>query len=191
MSKCICAEPTARCEVDRLRQTLEPLAWDDASSPSPLPSPSPPEGLAERTLALIAACAAMRPLPISGRGGVPWRRMVEVAATMLIAATALGVAVTWIGRLRVQYPGGTPNPVDVVACKNNLQETFVLLRAYSDVHDGQFPNVAGAVETPRNAGGLVFAILHDSKLLPAEVKTACPSVTAQRRCPSGSPRSRP
>ena len=153
--------------MDALRQTLEPLAWDESSSP--------PEGLAERTLANIAARAPMRPLPTSRRGGVPWRRMVEAAAVVLITATVLGAGISWLGRLRVQYPDGPANPVDVVACKNNLHEVFALLRAYGDAHHGDFPNVAAAVQPSRNAGGLVFSILHDSNLLPGDVKIACPS----------------
>ena len=108
--------------------------------------------MADRTLEHILARAPLRPLPTGGRGGVPWRRMVEVAAVVLITVTALGVAVSWLGRLRVQYPDGPANPVDVVACKDNLQRVFVLLRAYSDAHNNELPNVAAVAGTATQRG---------------------------------------
>jgi len=165
--------PAAQMQVLALREALEPLSWDPAVAP-------PPE-LAERTLLHVEEEKGV------GTNDEPkWvltpfsRRLVEVAAVLLVAATAGGVGIAWLGGLHGQRAGGPANPVLVTACKDNLQSVFKALTAYGDSNKGQFPDVALATKTPRNTGGVVFSVLHDKELLPVEFRLACPGTT----CPS-------
>jgi prepilin-type processing-associated H-X9-DG protein len=161
-------DPTALGQVEALRLTLEPLSWDAAGD---VPTP----GLAERTLAHVAAYAPGRRKVVPGLGAMPWRRFFEIAAVALVAVTSVGVGLTWLSRLRGPNAAGEPNATQLVACQNNLREVFGLLRTYGDSHNGQFPSVAAAVDPPRNVAGLVFSILHDNSLLPANLQLVCPA----------------
>jgi len=161
--------PEAREQVDALRAALEPLSWDRGATP-------PPE-LADRTLERVEVEAAQlpdEPLAPIATGGLSWRRPLAVAAVLVMMATAMGVGISWVFGLRGHPLGGDPNVAAVAHCKNNLLKVYVALAAYSDTHNHQFPDAATAVKPPRNAGGLVFSILHDNELLPPDFKLACP-----------------
>jgi hypothetical protein len=155
----------AQAQLTALRQALEPLSWDTCAA-------APPR-LAEVTLEHIEKSVAIscygnrKVFPFSSR------RFAEVAAMLLAVVTAAGAGISWLGGLHGQR-GGQPNPTLVTACKENLHKVFVALGAYGDLHNRQFPDVASAVEPPRNSGSLVFSILHDQQLLPADFKLSCP-----------------
>jgi len=168
----------AQAEVEALRQAFEPLSWDSADAPPP--------GLAERTLQQVPmAHAPDRPKVPVGVRVIPWRRLLEVAAVLVILATPVGLGISWIGRIRIQQPGGEPNATQVIACKDNLHKLFVALCAYGETHNRKFPNVAAALEPPRNAGGLVFSIPQDSNLLPSDIKLVCPGASSPALAPAG------
>jgi prepilin-type processing-associated H-X9-DG protein len=153
------AHPAARGEVEKLRKSIEPLPLDATESP--------PAGLVARTMASVADQVDGVPAPSWRLRGMGWRRIAEVAAVLLLTITAVGMGLSWLGRLHLQS--------DVVSCQDNLREIFVMLRAYGDGHQGQLPHVATAAEPPRNVGGLVFAMLRDQDLLPGNVKVSCPA----------------
>jgi prepilin-type processing-associated H-X9-DG protein len=159
--------PEAQAQLTALRQALEPLSWDATGAPPPR--------LAERTLQRVAA---FQPHSPSGVRRLPGRRFLEVAAALFIVATAAGVGITWLGGIRGQRPGAEANPSALVLCKENLHKVFVALGTYADAHNRQFPDVAAAAKAPRNGGNLVFSILYDGNLLPADVKLACPGTAA-------------
>jgi prepilin-type processing-associated H-X9-DG protein len=154
--------PAAQAQVAALRQALEPLSWD--------PCAAPPPNLAEHTLEHVDE-KGDRVLFTSKKISTPFssRRLMEMAAMLLVAVTAAGAGISWLGGLR-----GQANPILVTECKDNLHKVFVALDTYGDLHHRQFPDIAAAAEPPRNAGNLVFCILHDQQLLPADFKLACP-----------------
>jgi prepilin-type processing-associated H-X9-DG protein len=167
--------PAAQMQVLALREALEPLSWDPAAAP-------PPE-LAERTVQHVEEEKGVETLFASNRVLTPLsRRLLEVAAVLLVTATAAGVGIAWLGGLHGQRAGGAANPVLVTACKDNMHSVFAALSSYGDIHGkkGQFPDVAKATKTSRNTGGLVFSVLHDNELLPVDFKLACPGTA----CPS-------
>jgi hypothetical protein len=165
-------DPAAQAQVTALRQALEPLSWD--------PCAAPPPNLAEDTLQHVEK--GVRTLLERKRFLTPFysRRLVEVAAMLLVVVTAAGAGISWLGGLRGQRAGGQPNPILVAACKDNLRKVFVALDTYGDLHNRQFPDVAAAAEPPRNAGSLVFSILHDQQLLPTDFQLSCPGTA----CPA-------
>ncbi|HYV38211.1 MAG TPA: hypothetical protein VE988_21175 [Gemmataceae bacterium] len=161
------SNPEAAAKLDNLRQSLEPLAADRQVAP--------PAGLAGRTMAHIAlAQSPPRNIKHVGMGGVPWRRILSMAAMLMVAVTAGGAGLAWIGGLRSQRPGEA-NAAQVTACKDNLHKAFVSLWSYASTHKNQFPAVAANGEPPPNAGAQVFNVLKDSKVLPANVQGSCPA----------------
>jgi prepilin-type processing-associated H-X9-DG protein len=162
------AHPEARARLEALRQSLARLEADRDEL-------EPPPGLAERTLAHVAGGAEglpRAPRPV-GRFGGPgrrgWRRAdLLVAASLLLVAA--GLAVSGLFRLRESH--------DVLACQNNLREFFRGLSAYSDQHQGNFPDVANAARPPRNVAGLVVPILTSAGALPADASVRCPAFGA-------------
>jgi prepilin-type processing-associated H-X9-DG protein len=156
------SHPSALAQVEALREALDTLSWDVGILP-------PPQ-LADRTVQRVEEAQVSK--------GPKWfggaRRLLTAAAVLMMAVTAGGVGVSWLGGLRNQLPGGQPNAVLVTQCKENLHKAFLALGTYGDHHDGQFPNTTAAAKPPRNAGGMVFSVLHDERLLPADFKLACP-----------------
>jgi prepilin-type processing-associated H-X9-DG protein len=163
------ARPEARVRLEALRRALAPLRADADEF-------EPPAGLAERTLARVAATAggelphAPRPVNRAAASGRPaWRRAdVLVAASVLIVAAGLGLSLLF--RLREGH--------DVLACQNNLREFFIALKTYSEQHRGDFPDVAHAAQPPRNVAGLVVPILASEGELPRDANVRCPSCGA-------------
>jgi prepilin-type processing-associated H-X9-DG protein len=164
------ASPAARERLDALRHALEPLAADRADI-------EPPPDLARRTLARLAGdpCDLPRAPTVSrgraaGHGGAFWRRAdVLVAACLLL--TVLGLGIPWVASL-VRRPDGLAQRI---ACAENLQQFYVGLKTYSDLHGRKFPDVANADAPPRNVAGMVVPILRDAGALPAGVSVRCPA----------------
>jgi prepilin-type processing-associated H-X9-DG protein len=153
----------AQLQVATMRHQLAPLALDR--------SLDPPVGLAARTLARLPTAAVE---PRIARFVLPGRRLVEMAVAAACLLTLVGLGSLWIARLRGVRPD-EPGAVQMVECKNNLQKLFMPLRAYADSHRGEFPNVAAAESSPRNAVALVFPMLQDAKVLSQDFKIACPA----------------
>jgi hypothetical protein len=156
--------PPARARLDRLRRTLAPLAA--GRDPGP-----PPAGLADRTLAFIAARTAdRRPAParrVGTTGGEPvfapsrWRRIdVVIAAGILVMVGGLGLS--GVGRVQQRHA--------VAACQNNLRVVGAALAGYSADHAGRFPQVAEM--PPNNVAAAFVPMLQDSGNLVAA--PACP-----------------
>jgi prepilin-type processing-associated H-X9-DG protein len=162
-------DPDAQRQLAVVRQTLAPLALDRAIEP--------PTGLAARTLARLpqAAVAPYTTLesPRVTRFALPGRRLIEFAVAAACILTLVGLGALWVARIRGVRPDDV-GAVQMVECKNNLQKLFVPLRAYADTHRGEFPNVAAADTSPRNVVALVFPMLKDAKVLPADATIACP-----------------
>jgi prepilin-type processing-associated H-X9-DG protein len=157
------SDPEAPLRLAALRQTLAPLALDRQIEP--------PVGLAARTLARLPDTVV--PPPVA-RYVLPGRRLVEMAVAAACILTLVGLGALRIGRMRGVHPD-EPGAVPMVECKNNLQKLFLPLRAYADSHRGDFPHVAAAGTAPRNAVALVFPMLQDAKVLPQDIKIACPA----------------
>ena len=155
------ANPDAEARLDALRQALEPLSWDRCTSA--------PRGLADRTLAHVAAAAAPAP-------ALRWpnRRLIELSVAAACLLTVTGLVLVWLAKLHSMRPDREVNEVQLVECRNNLQKLFLPLRSYADLHRGSFPNVAAAAEPPRNVAAIVYPVLHDAKLLTKEHQYACP-----------------
>jgi prepilin-type processing-associated H-X9-DG protein len=159
------AHPEAQARLEALRSTLEPLKWD--------PPETPPADLSARTLAKLV------PLPLAATKAASWgfrpsRRMIEVAVAASVLLAAVGVLTAWVGQLNDQQPNGKPNPLHLIECKYNLQKIYTSgLRPYCDYH-GQFPSVATAAAQPYNIAGLVYPVLWDARLLPADISIRCP-----------------
>jgi prepilin-type processing-associated H-X9-DG protein len=153
----------AQLQLAALRHSLAPLALDR--------SLDPPLGLAARTLARLPQAEAA---PRIARFALPGRRLVEMMVAAACLLTLVGLGSLWVARIRGVRPD-EPGAVQMVECKNNLQKLFMPLRAYADSHRGDFPNVAAAETSPRNAVALVFPMLQDAKLLPQDIRIACPA----------------
>jgi prepilin-type processing-associated H-X9-DG protein len=168
--------PEVQERLEFLRQTLEPLALD--------PNAAPPAGLADRVVAEVQASGPLAPkAPVTVRAW-PLRRIFELTAAAVVVLTVTGLVAVWIARLRDQRPGGEPNATQLVECKNNLHRLYLSLRSYSDLHQRQFPNVATALEPPRNVAGLVYPILHDSGSL-GDARLSCPGAGGPTPCAIG------
>jgi prepilin-type processing-associated H-X9-DG protein len=155
------SHPVAQAQVEAMRQTLAPLAFE--------PSIEPPSGLADRTLAHIAeltggGTAAAAAKAAAGKLSWPGRRVVEliVAAVCIVTITGLGVA--WIARIRGVGTQGRGGELPLVDCQNNLLHLYKPFRTYADLHHGQFPNVSQA-QAPRNVVAMVYPMLCEAKLL--------------------------
>jgi prepilin-type processing-associated H-X9-DG protein len=163
-------QPEAQAQLETLRQTLEPLAWD--------PPEAPPSELAARTLARLATSqAATVPATTNPgwRGFRPGRRFVEMAVAAVVALIVAGTVTVWITRARQQQTPGGGGEQQLVECKDNLRKLYIALHAYSDTHGGKYPSVASAAAPPRNVAALVYPMLYDAKNLPADVSWCCPA----------------
>jgi prepilin-type processing-associated H-X9-DG protein len=171
------ADLAARERLAALRQALEPLSAD-------LGDPEPPPRLASRTLARVTglSCGDLPRAPQTGGAAAGatfpvWRRAdVLVAACLML--TALGLLAHWLFTLH--RPDGA---AQLAACQDNLRRLYVGLKAYSDRHNNDFPNVARAAQAPRNVAAMVVPILMDSGTLPEPVSVCCPAAGAPQACP--------
>jgi prepilin-type processing-associated H-X9-DG protein len=167
-------DPGARERLETLRRALEPLAADTDEV-------EPPPGLVVRTLGRVAEyiCRDLPHAPpqrprAAGVMTPLWRRAdVLVAACLLI--TFLGFTIPWVVSVYHQ--------ANVTACQNNLRQFYAGLRAYSEQHRNQFPDVHRAADAPRNVAGLVVPILMDARALPREASIRCPANGGPQPCP--------
>lgn len=163
------ANPSAAKTLEEVQETLRWLALD--------PSQTPPAGLVENTLAHVGGGSGHGyETPKSGGKilRLPGRRLMEMAVAAAVLATATGLVVTWVGGLTSQRVGGHGNPAQLTQCQNNLRNLYQSLLVYSDKHQKQFPNVSTALDSPRNIAGLVFPMMWDAGVFPADAKMACP-----------------
>lgn len=167
--------PQAERRLQLLERAFEPLAADRDNI-------EPPAGLAVRTLALVAEHRC-RELPRVPEATIRrssafthhswWRRAdVLVAASLLFCAALLvPPALTYV-RYREQ----------VTVCANSLNVVGKALDAYSDHHDGNFPNVADpyqerpvAAVSEQAAAGMVMPMLVSNGVLnPYALTVLCP-----------------
>jgi hypothetical protein len=196
VEQALAAEPALRDRLEQLERCLAPLAADAAE-------PEPPAGLVLRTIAYVAEQTTARPALewnaaaalISGpavRGGdqpsllrlpdapapspsqwAPPRQRAVRWADLFVAACLLifvgGVASPWlVGQWHAQQ---------VQNCKANLSSFWTSLQAYSDNHDGRYPQVQGRDGALGYAGSFV-PVLKDAGVLPPNVQVNCPAVGA-------------
>jgi prepilin-type processing-associated H-X9-DG protein len=167
-----CAE-----RLELLRQALQPLDLDSADEP-------PPPRLADRTLAFVAAHSLdwlpQAPPEISRgyAGGRGWWRRSDVLVAASIALFILFLAPPVIAQVRKQY--------QIAVCKNNLAVLGQAQLAYSDLHQGKFPNVADE-KPPFNVAGMVVPVLFEAGVLDSERDLRCPGDTSSpaTRWPAG------
>lgn len=164
------ADPVARARLDRLRANLVPLAAARTEEP-------PPAGLADRTLALVAAYSrGGRPAPVrraalGDREPVysppRWRRIdVFVAASILILVGGLGLS--GVGRVQQRH--------DMTVCQNNLRQLHTAFVGYSLDHDGRFPQVSD--RPPNNVAAVFVPMLQQAGYLPPTGAPACPAAVS-------------
>jgi prepilin-type processing-associated H-X9-DG protein len=160
------ADPAAKEQLERLRQALEPLALD-------LEQPDPPPGLVVRTLGRVAEyqCQRLPAVPsvsVKSPAGRSWWRRADVAVAAGIFLCLTLLVPPGVNYMRHEY--------QVTACANNLRDFSVALSAYSDHHDGRYPNVAQAVVQPgRNVAGMYVPVLRKAGVLGDNVKMNCPA----------------
>jgi prepilin-type processing-associated H-X9-DG protein len=147
-------DPTAREQLQRLRQALAPLADDSDDA-------APPPGLVHRTLARIENLEQQR-LPAApavsaaqrGGGRRSWRRAdVLVAACLLIC----------LGALIPPAIANLQRRAQKVACGDNMRKVGISLESYCDQHDppGCFPNPARERQ-PWNVAGFAVPLLFEA-----------------------------
>jgi hypothetical protein len=164
--------PEANEQLENLRLALEPLASDA----EPI---DPPDGLWLRTLARVGEhnkrpALPAAPITAGSRAlAAPrtwWRRAdVLVAASILLCVGLL--VPPGITKLRFQAA--------ITACQENLRSLYVALAAYSDHHNGEFPDVAHAAPPPRNTASVFIPVLRESQLLSENVSIRCPTADGQ------------
>ncbi|HEY1380958.1 MAG TPA: hypothetical protein VGF55_29430 [Gemmataceae bacterium] len=164
------ADPAARARLDRLRANLVPLAAACTDDP-------PPAGLADRTLALVAAHSGRRRAVPSNRSALGdrepafspsrWRRIdVFVASSVLILFGGLGLS--GVGRLQQWH--------DRFVCQNSQRQLHAALVNYSLDHGGRFPQVTD--RPPNNVAGAFLPMLQEAGYLAPAGSAACPAATA-------------
>ncbi len=163
----------ARCRLEQLQLTLEPLGADKVDM-------APPKDLAVRTIARVAEYyslnlarapeAVARSTPLASR----WRRAdFVVAAAVVLLALVVGVPA--LLRLRGPSMGAA-----LAECKNNMRVLNVGLQTYKDIHH-EFPSVV--VEKPRDAAGMVVPILADAGAVLEPASLCCPGSIPGVACP--------
>ena len=159
--------PEAQGRLELLQDMMEPLAADRENE-------EPPTGLRIQTLARVAEyrCRPKPPSPIlaAPRPWVParswWRRTdVLVAASLLLCVSLLSLPA--LNQIRYYHSR--------IACENNLRQFYFALRNFSDLHEGDFPNVAAATPEPWNNAGFFVPILNEEGLLGNDVSVQCPA----------------
>jgi prepilin-type processing-associated H-X9-DG protein len=166
--------PAAAGRLDELRRLLAPFEVDRDSTPAP-------SGLAERTLARLAAvfaeheppAAPPRPLPRAPREepesrAVGGRLRPDLLVACGIAIVAGGLIFSAVGKVRARY--------DVAACQNTLRVTHVGLSGYADAHSDRYPQIG-----PDSTADSFGAMLASSGQVPPNFRPVCPA------CPTPSP----
>jgi hypothetical protein len=161
------SDSTVTDQLDRLRQALEPLAFDRDT-------PDPPPGLVEATVDLVEGyrppSLPFAPRPATPSGFWSWVRRADVLVAAVLVLVCSGLVAVWLMRTRQQS--------DVVACQNNLRQVHGALTAYSEQRpDRLFPQVP-------EAGPHAFAAVYVPALTDAGVLSPRVSI----RCPANGPR---
>src|SRR5439155_26117535 len=76
-----------------------------------------------------------------------------------------------VGGLSASWVAGAWRDHQILACQNNLRQFHHALVAYSDGHEGAFPQVEA--QPPRNVAGIFVPILRDAGCLPPNVSLTC------------------
>lgn len=146
-----------RRELEILRRGLEPL--DDEH-------PEPPRGLAAKTCSYVAD----RRGPSAGQFGAcsQWRiQDLCVAASLFIAATMLLMPAVYQSRCQA----------NLAACQHNLASLGRALYEFSQIHDGQFPEVP--VNGPLAAAGIYAPLLREAGLI-SDGDVVCPASSLRK-----------
>jgi len=162
-----------RGEMELLRRSLEPLAWDDGHY-------GPPLGLARRTVELVVfrqalhaeapaahAAAVSAPQPVWIDGPAPTRRwrMVDMTVAAGIFVAALAVVLPAISQSRAN--------AERLACQNRLTESYTALATYADRHNGVLP-VAMAKSGYEGKAGIYAPLLTQAGYLTDSRSVVCP-----------------
>lgn len=157
-------QPEAVNKLELLRQALQPLAADREP-------PAPPAGLRMRTLACIAEyrCRDVPHTPVAPpiRLRSParsWWRRADVLAAAVLLLVVLPLIPPGLSQLR--------HLRNVRECQNTLQNIYVALMNYSNLHGGALPRVKD--EPPHNVAGIFVPILREENLLSRDVSLSCP-----------------
>ena len=156
------AQPDEAAKVERLRQSLAPLAA----------VPDPPPSLVPDTLARIAEyqCQplppAPKPLPTERQPG-DWRlfRRVDVLVAAAVLLLVTGLTVVWTARVRHEERKAV--------CADNLRQWWLALEHYSQENKNTFPRVEA--DGPRGVAGIFVPYLNDAHLVNEKMSVACPA----------------
>jgi hypothetical protein len=160
-------DPAARARLEQLRLVVAPMAMARDDEP-------PPAGLADRTIARVAAQMVQdRPEP-ARRAILPeskpffapsrWRRVdAFVAAGIMVMVGGLGVS--GVGHIQKRQ--------DRTTCQNNMRQLHTALVGYSQVHDGRFPEVSD--QPPNNVAASFVPMLQEAGHLPPTGSPICPT----------------
>src|SRR5262249_15035277 len=90
-------------------------------------------------------------------------------ADVLVAASIFLVLMLLVpnGILAVRYRH------QLASCQNNLREWYPVLMAYSDIHDGQLPNI-GDLPEQKSVACMFVPLLKDSGVLHEHLNATCP-----------------
>jgi prepilin-type processing-associated H-X9-DG protein len=166
-------DPAACRRLDRLRATFAPLESIRGDGPVPV-------GLAERTLAHVAAHTDGPPMPdrptparrVSAPDDRPvfqpsrWRRADALVTTAILVVIS-GLGVSGVARIHEKR--------DIILCQNNLRLYHQALAGYSLEHQGRFPQVQD--QPPLNLAGAFVPVLRDAGQLPPGYTPDCPVVS--------------
>lgn len=181
LEKRLQTEPELQRQVDAWRRLAAPLAAD-REDPEPLP------GLAERTIEFVTLQASRSGQATELRENISdlpaerlqalveildrramtaqsrWRRW-DVAAVACMLVIFAGLVFATIPFVRQQQ--------ERIACQNQLRELHRGLEIYSDIHEGQYPQVRE--EPPFNTAAAVAPLLQEAGAVPSNLSFACPA----------------
>ncbi len=193
------ANPDAVAHLERIRATVTPLEADRDE-------PTPPPGLATRTVGrlaayLVAEAQAAAPVKVPERVGDASPLPTPTAVGLTHASFPAGcsepraaggrfrvdlVVAAGIGLIAVGLVFSFVNRVryqnDVLACQNNLLTLHQGLEGYADTHSGRYPQVG--VEPYPTAASFVSALV-DAGQCPPGFHANCPAVPVASSEPPG------
>ena len=168
-------------DLHLLRRSLEPL-WSDKGHLDP------PQGLASRTLEYIAAHTVTTPAGKSPSHTPAVLAPVTTAPGRWSMADLVVAAGIFLAASMLLFPALSQSRYSarLAACQNNLRQIGLALTNYSELHNGDFPEVAR--EGNLAAAGVYATKLQASGLLPDAQLVVCPaSELAERAEPFSVP----